>query len=164
MDELEAMVEREPVEAWLDRALATIADIRDPSKLEELAAWAQGWADGHASSMRSGALLMIAGAAAAKAHVLTARDRPQAAPAIESFDALQREIDGGRSAKELLPRFAQLAAALVDRDVPPYFDMQVDTRDDDTVFHWTSGVMALRARSRHRYNSRSAAADNDSRS
>jgi hypothetical protein len=94
---------------------------------------------------------MRAGAAGARAAHTAGGGDQIASPAgtadevalLVALHALQDRLDAGAKAGPLLDEFARLGARLLGARSLPSIDMRVRTDPDDTVFYWTSGVVAL---------------------
>jgi len=137
-----------PAEELLSRALETVAAQDQTVPLRALATWALAQAARYQEDQRYGVLHMVAGAATARAMQIEAppADEGSEAGVVAALNDLQQHIDAGQGTEAALTDFAALGAWLLAHASSRYLDMKVRTDPDDTVFFWTSGVMALRQR------------------
>lgn len=144
--ELSDLLASGPAEALIEAGLRLIADVDDPAGLRELAGWAMAASPPFEEDQRWGALHMLAGAAAARAAALATPPAAEGSEAglLAACNDLQAELDAGLARAQALDAFAALGAWLLAHARSRYLDMKVRTDDDDTVFFWVSGVMALR--------------------
>jgi len=151
IERLKQISEKNSGHEFLDQALAWVRSEAAIEQLRAVAVWADAAALARPESARYGLLRMLAGAAAARA----ARDESGAersrsvagaadeAALLDALHALQDRLDAGAKAGPLLDEFARLGARLLGARSLPSIDMRVRTDPDDTVFYWTSGVVAL---------------------
>lgn len=128
--------------AGLDALLPQVAAL-DEADLEEATDLVEHerTAAGSSSSPSGAALDMVYGALLAR----SAQARGEVADGpVDDVVAALNALAARAPTPKTADRFAPLGAYLLTADVPAFVDMQVSTADDETVFLWTSGVMALK--------------------
>lgn len=142
LDQLAARLRSGDTDAAIAEGLALVAEAADADVLTSACEVARA-ADlaGGGGPMAAAARMILGAALARRAHLARAIAAGGPAETLAALNAIAKAR--GPDAEE---RFAPLGALLLERDVPAFFDMGVNTDGDDAVLCWTSGAMALRKR------------------